>query len=139
MVNLSDDDIRSELQAQSYLFFGDAGWGGIFGPTKDQFDRQRPQGWPTSWLLLKTYGLVYCAESWNYLLRCFGLDVPGPREIQQAAQRRRDSRSTGKRSIPLEDESYPELVGTLVKQHESLTPLGDGRAIRTTTSVIQLR
>lgn len=134
----SNEEIHRELATQSHLLYGDAGLGGALGPLKDQYDRHRPIGWPYSSSILRAFGLSRDSEGWKFLLWAFGFTPPTPSDVQTSSQRRKEAAPT-QRSIPIEDESYPGLVGSLTQENIRVTPLGDGWFRRTTISVYQLR
>jgi hypothetical protein len=134
-----DDEIKDELVTQSHDLFKEIGLGGVVGPAMYQFDKERPDHWPYSQTILKWFGYTKNAEGWRCLLRAFGFVPPTPSDIQASAHRRRNPPSKEKFRIPHEDDYYPSLVGSLAGDVVVDTPTGDGLAIRTTYTIIQLR
>jgi hypothetical protein len=134
-----DDEIRDELVTQSQQLFSVIGLGGVLGPGMYQFDAERPDHWPYSQTILKWFGLSKNAEGWRCLLRAFGFVPATPSDFQSSSYQRRNSPKKKKFIIPEEDDYYPGLVGNHTGDVVTVTPTGDGLAIRTTYSVVQLR
>jgi hypothetical protein len=134
-----DDEIRDELITQSLEFFEEIGLGGVVGPSMEQFDRERPDHWPSCRTILGRFGLLRKVEGWRLFLMAYGFAPPTPADVQASSHRRRNPSGEERYRIPDRDDDYPGLMGSHVGDEVVLTPIGDGLAIRTTRSIIQLR
>lgn len=137
MISIDNDALGRELLTQSHALFGAIGLGGKVGPTKQQYNRIRPEGWPHSETISKMYHLTKRAEGWNHLLGMFGLVPPTPADIQQAAWHKERNRPKCP-AIPL-DESWPSLEGKIVASSTTIIPIDGGLYQRTTRTVYSLR
>lgn len=132
----SDEELRKELDTLSHLLYDCLERGGDIGPTIVEYDRLRNKQWARAYTLLNIFGLERSKEGWGWLLNCYGLLTPTLHDVHKASRHRRNQPSP---FTPLrEDDSYPELQGYWT-EHVTITDLGNGTAIKTTTRVFHIR
>jgi hypothetical protein len=121
----SDDSFRLELNSLSNFLYECIDMEGDLAPTRDEWDNLRNSKWAQSRYLLKVFGLPVNARGWRRLVEEYGYRHPTFSETMKAAYAR-IKEANPYPSYYQEDESYPELLGTSVRQEVYHEDLGDG-------------
>jgi hypothetical protein len=132
----SDATLRAVLHELSVELYACIGMGGEVGPSLYEYKQHRREDMPQGHTLLAAFGLSQCRAGWAQLLNAYGFLSPTLGESKQASRRRHALRHS--LPNPELDESYPELAGYW-KEYVSYEYLGEGKVLRTTTRVFQVR
>ena len=112
----SRESLSLELSTLSYVLYDCIRMAEVLGPTFKEYDRYRDREWCTSRPMLRAFGLQPNSAGWSELLGRYGFQHPTLSQVQKAAHKRKEESSGPRTHIALEDESFPELVASSVRE-----------------------